>query len=512
VAYSFTASATDGDVPTQTLTFSLVGGPAGASIDGSTGVFSWTPSEAQGPGTFPFSVRVSDGVANTDAAITITVQDVTIAAISDLAAARLGSGNDSDGTTKVTVTWSATAGGTTVETFRAAYGSYPEYDDAGGQVPATPSYPPGPPWVLTSITTSGSTDEPTSRDFYYYVAFVHGAGLNVSACSNVTAGALNYHLGDVSDAVTAGQGDNAVDTADLSLLGAHYGLTGAAVAPFNYLDVGPTTDFSPNTRPTTDNVIDFEDLILFAIGFDVFSAPPALARPVATPAGRVMTSGLFAVVPDRVAVGELVTIPITLSTTGGIQGLSATLEWDSAVVRPVSVAAGDLLEQAGGIVLSPRPGVVDAAFLGVRPQGTSGEGVLATVTFEVIAAGNPQIRIASIVGRDPANRPIAITVGVPPRPKVIPAVTSLAFAAPNPFQENTTFAFGLAQAGPVELAVYSVTGRRVRTLLSGTQEAGEYRLAWDGRDERGSAVAAGVYYVRLSAAGRHYSRPVVSLR
>ena len=49
---SFTASATDPDLPAHTLTFSLTGAPAGASIDPATGVFTWTPTEAQGPGTF----------------------------------------------------------------------------------------------------------------------------------------------------------------------------------------------------------------------------------------------------------------------------------------------------------------------------------------------------------------------------------------------------------------------------------------------------------------------------
>src|SRR5439155_25283933 len=74
-AYTFTASATDTDVPAQTLTFSLVGAPSGASIDASTGAFSWTPSEAQGPGTYPFAVRVSDGTATTDSPITLQVTE-----------------------------------------------------------------------------------------------------------------------------------------------------------------------------------------------------------------------------------------------------------------------------------------------------------------------------------------------------------------------------------------------------------------------------------------------------
>jgi hypothetical protein len=56
-----------------------VSAPTGASIDGSTGAFTWTPTEAQGPGSYPFTVRVSDGVANTDAAITLTVTEVNAA-------------------------------------------------------------------------------------------------------------------------------------------------------------------------------------------------------------------------------------------------------------------------------------------------------------------------------------------------------------------------------------------------------------------------------------------------
>ncbi|HWW76673.1 MAG TPA: tandem-95 repeat protein, partial [Pyrinomonadaceae bacterium] len=73
--YTFTASASD--VDGDTLTFSLVGAPAGASIT-STGQFSWTPTEAQG-GTgspFTFTVRVSDGTSNADSSVTITVTEV----------------------------------------------------------------------------------------------------------------------------------------------------------------------------------------------------------------------------------------------------------------------------------------------------------------------------------------------------------------------------------------------------------------------------------------------------
>ena len=80
-ACSFTAAATDADVPVQTLTFSLVGGPSGAAINVSTGVFGWTPTEAQGPGDYTFTVRVSDGVANTDQLMTLHVGEVNVSPV-----------------------------------------------------------------------------------------------------------------------------------------------------------------------------------------------------------------------------------------------------------------------------------------------------------------------------------------------------------------------------------------------------------------------------------------------
>jgi len=73
---AFTASATDADLPANTLTFSLVNAPSGAAINPATGSFSWTPSEAQGPGTFDFIVRVSDGTATHDRAVSVTVNEV----------------------------------------------------------------------------------------------------------------------------------------------------------------------------------------------------------------------------------------------------------------------------------------------------------------------------------------------------------------------------------------------------------------------------------------------------
>jgi uncharacterized repeat protein (TIGR01451 family) len=56
----FTNKASDSDQPSQTLTFSLSNAPAGASVDPASGVFTWTPTEAQGPFTNQVTVMVTD--------------------------------------------------------------------------------------------------------------------------------------------------------------------------------------------------------------------------------------------------------------------------------------------------------------------------------------------------------------------------------------------------------------------------------------------------------------------
>jgi hypothetical protein len=82
---TFTAAATDPDVPTNTLTFSLdPGAPAGAAINATNGVFSWTPSEAQGPSTNSLTIRVTDNgspsLSDTQT-FTVTVNEVNTAPV-----------------------------------------------------------------------------------------------------------------------------------------------------------------------------------------------------------------------------------------------------------------------------------------------------------------------------------------------------------------------------------------------------------------------------------------------
>jgi predicted outer membrane repeat protein len=84
---AFTATASDGDVPVNILRFSLVGAPAGATINPVTGQFSWATTEADAPGDYAFTVRVTDnGVPNLfdEEMVTLTLNEVNAAPVLDV--------------------------------------------------------------------------------------------------------------------------------------------------------------------------------------------------------------------------------------------------------------------------------------------------------------------------------------------------------------------------------------------------------------------------------------------
>ncbi|MDO9171328.1 MAG: FlgD immunoglobulin-like domain containing protein [bacterium] len=73
---------------------------------------------------------------------------------------------------------------------------------------------------------------------------------------------------------------------------------------------------------------------------------------------------------------------------------------------------------------------------------------------------------------------------------------------PNPFNPRTTVVFSLREAGPVRLTVYDLAGSSVRELAAGWYAAGRHEVVWEGRDDLGRVLPAGIYSCCARSAGR----------
>ena len=94
----------------------------------------------------------------------------------------------------------------------------------------------------------------------------------------------------------------------------------------------------------------------------------------------------------------------------------------------------------------------------------------------------------------------------------VPKAYSLDLGRPNPFREMTTIPFAIPREGMTTLSVWDVTGRLVKNLVQRDLAAGYYNPTWDGRDQAGRLVAAGIYFVRLESGSFNATRKVIRLR
>ena len=70
---------------------------------------------------------------------------------------------------------------------------------------------------------------------------------------------------------------------------------------------------------------------------------------------------------------------------------------------------------------------------------------------------------------------------------------------PNPFNPTTTIKFKLGIQSRINLSVYNVLGKEIKTLAEATLSAGEYTYSWDGKDNEGNSLPGGIYFIQMKA-------------
>ena len=135
---------------------------------------------------------------------------------------------------------------------------------------------------------------------------------------------------------------------------------------------------------------------------------------------------------------------------------------------------------------TPNPNV------GVSPgYFTDDEMLFDSYLYTYYLPGDETIDIAGLLAADPLFYPTGVDEAAP--------TLSGIHVYPNPFTTYTNIDYTLMTAQFVQLTIYNHTGQQVKKLASAIEASGAHRHVWDGRDEAGNKVAAGIYYYTLQA-------------
>ncbi len=167
--------------------------------------------------------------------------------------------------------------------------------------------------------------------------------------------------------------------------------------------------------------------------------------------------------------------------------------------------------EAGFTIYPPSPWLACSSAGGLLAQGESG-------TLNLVGQGSPlapgTFQAWLVVEHDGTGDPgvVPVTAEVTEQVAPVPAYlgpTALTGVVPNPFNPSTFISFRLAAPGLIQLDVLDLRGRLVRHLIQDRYAAGPHQVRWDGRDDRGQTVAAGVYLTRMQAPGYTATRKMV---
>jgi hypothetical protein len=157
------------------------------------------------------------------------------------------------------------------------------------------------------------------------------------------------------------------------------------------------------------------------------------------------------------------------------------------------------------------PDVEEETRITAEPLAPASNGEYRFVDSGILPGREYEYRVAGLApnGEREFFGPLTVTTrGAEPPPALW-----LAPCVPNPTRRSTTVRYGIPRREDVRVALYSPDGRLVRTVVEGARkDAGYYVVTWDGRDDRGHPVAAGLYLVRLETSRQRRTEKVLLLR
>lgn len=221
--------------------------------------------------------------------------------------------------------------------------------------------------------------------------------------------------------------------------------------------------------------------------------------------------------------GDKITVPINIGNVDGVIAVEITLKYDSDVLTATEVSTTPL---TAGYLMQYRitTGKVKIALAGDEPLKDNGTLIIIDFTAnESPYPGNSNLELEHVelneggISCKATSGMFDITTGVEDL-STLPKEFALLGNYSNPFVHTTNIHYYLPVQSDVSLLIYSVTGRIVKILVKGIQEAGYYNIRWDGKDELGRDVKSGVYFYNMQicagtrGSSHTYANKVIMLR
>jgi len=319
----------------------------------------------------------------------------------------------------------------------------------------------------------------SGRGYFYYVIFVEDEIGNMSAPSVVKA-SVSYWPGDIDG---LGDVNGFVLANDISALSAVWSTDGLLNRA---CDVGPTTDNGRHSRPTPDENIDIEDLMIFAMNYENtnYSSYSKDEIPASHPIYIDLVTS---------TVGDQLIAELVLDYNDGfVRGLHIPINYGSGLVLN-SVTSGDIWNCTGFFIYANKGNCLEVDGSALGELGIiENNGTIATLTFDIVG-DNIDFLPGVAIARSVDNEEIECTgFALDADDEPIPTVYNLYQNYPNPFNKSTKIMFALPQAGKVKITVYNIRGQLVDELTNEDFNAGNHVVEWNNPD-----LKPGMYFYRI---------------
>jgi len=220
---------------------------------------------------------------------------------------------------------------------------------------------------------------------------------------------------------------------------------------------------------------------------------------------------------DEIVAGQTVDVPIHLTNGNNILGFEGVVSFNPDHLTYNDIIWTDLLNDFT-IEVNAVDGEILIAGAGSLPDGQEGDFAILQFTvnenFEndetTVSVSQLRWNEEQLLG-DVATATLTKVMGMPDYPN-IPSEFALYQNYPNPFNPITTLRYDLPENSLVNIIIYDLLGREIRTLVNTTQDAGFKSVIWDATNDYGKPVSAGVYLYQIRAGEFVQTRKMVLLK